>query len=196
MELEYELPSIHRSNISRRKINRKNKRTKLSLELQATSICKHQLSEEYIHNSFKKFDGGYVYYDRDEDGILGFCLWKKYTNETMPRLHILLLCSKNANYSLGKTMLEDIEYYCLENKIPSITLNPATDDLYNYYKKYGFRMDIEPKDKGRMIKNIEVIHVARKRHNKTRRIPMSKRMYPMIASTMPMDLNTEKLQNY
>jgi hypothetical protein len=159
-------------------------------------ICKEQLSERYIQNSFSKLDGGYVYYDRDESEIIGFCLWKKYTDPQGPRLHILLICTRYPQYSLGKTILDDIEYYCTETKIPRITLNPATEELYDYYQKNGFRMDNDPKDKDRMVKYIERIRISRRRHNKTRRIPMSKRMYPMVASTMPMDLNTERHQNF
>ena len=49
----------------------------------------------------------------------------------------------------------------------------------------------DPKNSVKMIKN----HIPKKQ-KKIRRIPMARHVYPMIASMMPMDLNTERHQNF
>lgn len=185
----WEVSDTYRMNISRRRINRKQKSLKQSLESQASSLCKNRLADRYIHNAFSKYDSGYVYYDVDEDEILGFCLWKRY--ETY--LHILLLCSKYPEYTLGKTMVGDIEYYCFENKIPSIHVTPADQDLFSYYAHLGFKtMD---KDSTQMIKVIQPFIIHRRRKNKTRRIlPTTKRAYPVVATMMPINMDIYKNQ--
>jgi hypothetical protein len=182
----WEVSEPYRTNISRRRLNRKQKGLKKSLEAQATSLCKDTLSEPYIHNAFINFDSGYVYYDIDEDEILAFCLWKRSNDY----LHILLLCSKYPNYELRKTIMEDLEYYCLETKLGAITVTPADADLFSYYSQFGFQMLKE--DPSQMIKRVEPFRVKRGRKNKTRRVPMAKHSYPIVASMMPMDMNTWK----
>jgi hypothetical protein len=188
----WEVSNVFRTNVSKRRINKKNKRTKLTLEEQAMAICKNELSERYIHNSFSKFDGGYIYYDIDEDEILSFCLWKKYDSKHEKRLHILLLCAKYPEYALGSTMINDIEQYCFENKLNTLSVSPATDTLVGYYQKVGFIKDTT--DLTLMIKVLAPIPL--KRRNKTRKIPIMKREYPMIASMMPYNLNTFKNQPF
>jgi hypothetical protein len=89
--IEPMIHNVYRTNISRRRVYNKNKRTKLSLEAQAMSICKEAVDERYIHNSFSKFDSGYVYYDRDEDEMMSFCLWKIYNDMGQKRLHIFII---------------------------------------------------------------------------------------------------------
>ena len=134
----FEISDVYRTNISRRRINKKNKKQKKSLELQAEFICRESLRDTFIHNVFQKFSDGYVYYNSDESNILGLCLWKYY--KEINNLHILLLCSKDPTYNLGKTILHDVEYYCFENKIKSITVAPADIDLFSYYSKLGFKI--------------------------------------------------------
>jgi hypothetical protein len=182
----WEVSEPYRTNISRRRINRKQKGLKKSLESQASSLCKDTLSERYIHNAFTKYDSGYVYYDADEDKILAFCLWKRYDTQ----LHILLLCSKYPEYGLGKTILGDIEYYCFEAGLGSIVVTPADKDLVSYYGAFGFK--IMDGDSTQLIKSVEPFRVKRGRKNKTRRVPMAKRSYPIVASMMPIDMNTWK----
>jgi hypothetical protein len=177
-------------NISRRRINKKQKSLKQSLEAQANSLCKDKLTDRFIHNAFSKYDSGYVYYDADEDEILGFCLWKVYETH----LHILLLCSKYPEYALGKTMLGDIEYYCFENKIKTITVNPADADLFSYYGQFGFKtMDT---DQTQMMKSLQPFTIQRRRKNKTRRVAITKRNYPAVASMMPIEMNTHTNQPF
>ena len=183
-DIAWEVSNVYRTNISRRRIERKNKRQKQSLEQQANAICKESLSERYIHNAFGKFDGGYAYYDSDEDGILGFCLWKISDKKT---LHILLICSRNPLYSLGRTIINDIEYYCFENKIPLISVMPATESLYRYYEKLGFE-----KDGDQMKKHLVLQEIHKRKGNRTRRVPMTKEGSPIIASMMPIDMNVWK----
>jgi hypothetical protein len=184
----WEVSEPYRMNISRRRIHKKQKSLKQSLEAQANSICKDKLTDRYIHNAFSKYDSGYVYYDADEDEIIGFCLWKLYEKG----LHILLLCSKYPDYALGKTILGDIDYYCFENKINTISVTPADADLFSYYGQFGFTtMDI---DKTQMVKHVQPFTIQRRRKHKTRRVPMLKRNYPMIASMMPIEMNTHKNQ--
>lgn len=189
-DILWEVSNIYRTNISRRRIHKKNKKSKVSLEQQANAICKNLLSERYIHNAFGKFDSGYAYYDSDESQLLGFCLWKLSKAPTSSTLHILVLCSSDPQYSLGKTMIQDIEYYCFENKIESITVSPASQSLVGYYSKLGFSTD--KNDTSLMIKQLSLPHIKRRRNNKTRKVPIEKREYPIIASMMPMNLNTWK----
>jgi hypothetical protein len=185
----WEVSDTYRMNISRRRINRKQKSLKQSLESQANSLCKDKLTDRYIHNAFSKYDSGYVYYNTDEDEILGFCLWKLYDT----RLHILLLCSKYPEYALGKTMINDIEYYCFENKIKSITVAPADIDLFSYYSHLGFK--ITDTDSTQMIKYLQPFTLHRRRKNKTRRsLPTTKRNYPSIATMMPINMDIYKNQ--
>jgi hypothetical protein len=188
-DIAWEVSNVYRSNISRRRIFKKNKRTKQSLEQQANSICKDALSERYIHNAFGKFDDGYIYYDRQEEEILGFCLWKVY-KESQPILHILLVCSSDPSYSLGKTMVNDIEYYCFENKIEYMSVSPATTSLFEYYKRFGFSID--DKDKTKMLKKLNLPQIHRRKKNKTRKLSLSKKNSPMAASMMPINMNTWK----
>lgn len=187
--IAWEVSNVYRTNVSRRRIYKKNKRTKQSLEQQANTICKDTLSERYIHNAFGKFDDGYIYYDREEDEILGFCLWKLYKEE-QPTLHILLICSSDPSYSLGKTMMNDIEYYCFENKVEHISVMPATATLFDYYERFGFSVD--DSDKTKMTKKLNLPQIHKRRKNSTRKLHMSKREYPIVASMMPINMNTWK----
>ena len=191
--IAWEVSNVYRTNISRRRIYRKNKRTKQSLEQQANTICKDTLSERYIHNAFGKFENGYAYYDSDEDSLLGFCIWKMNKEKGIDVLHVLLLCSSVPSYSLGKTMMNDIEYYCFENKIEYISVSPATKGLYEYYRKLGF-IETE-KDPSHMIKHLTLPQIHARKKNKTRKVSAEKRQFPMIASMMPINLNTWKNNN-
>lgn len=187
-----EISDVYRSNISKRRINIKNKQQKSSLAKQADSICRGRISREYIHTAFQKLSGGFVYYTSDEDTILGICLWKYY--KPINTLHILLLCSKDPSYTLGKTIVNDVEYYCFENKIPTITLEPATEELFEYYAKLGFQIDV--KNPNQMKKELELMAIH-KRNKKTRKISKHSSVnYPLIASTMPINLNIWRHQNY
>jgi hypothetical protein len=188
----WEVSNVFRTNVSKRRINRKNKQTKITLEKQAMTICKDELSERYIHNSFSKFDGGFIYYDMDGDEILSFCLWKKYEVKQEKQLHILLLCAKYPEYSLGSTMINDIEQYCFENKLNILSVSPATEALTGYYQKFGFIKD--EKEPSRMIKYLTLLNI--KKRKKTRKLPVLKREYPMVASMMPYNLNTTKHQSF
>lgn len=190
-----EVSNIYRTNISRRRIYRKNKRIKQSLEEQANSICKDMLSERYIHNAFGKFTDGYAYYNRDDSILLGFCLWQKKLNKAIPYIHILLLCSQNPEYSLGKTILNDIEYYCFENGIKMISVEPATEELFGYYSKVG-GFEIDENNPEQMIKYLHLLPINYKRKNKTRKMTMKKSYAPVIASIMPIDMNTWKNNMY
>jgi hypothetical protein len=176
----WEVSNVYRTDLSRMRLFKKNKRAKQSLELQANGLCKDFLTERYIHNAFGKFDSGYIY-SREEETI-GFCLWKVYKDNS---LHILLLCSRYPNYGLGKTMIQDIEYYCSENKISTISVEPASEILFDYYGKFGFILD--EKDHTRMIKTISLLEI--RRITKTRKSHAEKRHFPMTASMMPIDMN-------
>ena len=186
----WEVSEPYRTNISRRRILKKDKHLKVSLEEQANAICKKELSERYIHNAFQKFDGGYVYYDRDDAEVLSLCLWKIYGGV----LHILLICSHIPEYGLGKLMLQDIEYYCFENKLDRIAVEPATDRLRGYYSHFGYIEDAN--DASKMFKNLVLTKINSRRKNKTRKVHMAKQEYPIIASMMPHNMNTWRNQNF
>ena len=188
-DIAWEVSNVYRTNVSRRRIYRKDKRVKKSLEEQANFICKDALSERYIHNAFGKFDNGYAYYERDDTELLAFCLWKVYKETGKHILDILLLCSKEPSYGLGKTMINDIEYYCFENKIDTIRVTPVTRELFKYYEKFGFKENVDEKT---MTKHLSLQHTHMRRKNKTRKIPAEKRHFPMIASMMPVNMNVWK----
>lgn len=191
--IAWEVSNVHRTNVSRRRIYRKNKRTKQSLEQQANTICRDTLSERYIHNAFGKFENGYAYYDNEEDTLLAFCLWKVNKDKGNDVLHILLLCSSDPSYSLGKTLMNDVEYYCFENKIEHVSVAPATKPLFEYYRKMGFAES--ETDATLMIKHLSLQQVHARKKDRTRKVRAEKKHYPMIASIMPVNLNTWKNNN-
>jgi len=109
-------------------------------------------------------------------------------------LHILLVCSHIPEYGLGKLMLQDVEYYCFENKISRITVEPATKKLKGYYALLGYVEDA--RDTSSMFKDLSLARINSRRKNKTRKVHMAKQEYPIIASMMPHNMNTWKNQNF
>jgi hypothetical protein len=125
----------------------------------AMTVCRNQISEQYIADILNpdniKFSKGYAYFLKDE--LVGFVVWsiKNYDKLNAGRipmssrnivtgpsksLFIDLICAKETGTTLGYTMLNDVENYCIDNAIPFMKLRPADDELIPYYEKYGFTL--------------------------------------------------------
>jgi hypothetical protein len=125
----------------------------------AQTVCRDQISDQYIADVLnpdkKNFSRGFAYFIDDE--IIGFVVWsiKNYDKLNAGRIHmssrnivtgpskslfIDLICAKQTGTTLGYTMLNDVENYCIDNAIPFMKLRPADDELIPYYEKYGFTL--------------------------------------------------------
>jgi len=125
----------------------------------AMTVCRNQISEQYIADILNpdniKFSKGYAYFLKDK--LVGFVVWsiKNYDKLNAGRipmssrnivtgpsksLFIDLICAKETGTTLGYTMLNDVENYCIDNAIPFMKLRPADDELIPYYEKYGFTL--------------------------------------------------------
>jgi len=139
-----EVSNVGRPNINRSHVSRKDSHTKTILKQQADIICKNVISEEYIRTVLNKFESGYVY-KNDKNTIVGFCLWKTYSNIPKSKLepekrylYVLLICSQHPDLQLGSYILNDVETYCSSHDIPEIRLQPLNEDLQSYYEKFGY----------------------------------------------------------
>lgn len=161
------MDNIYPNNINRTLFLSRDKERYLGLKNQAIQTCRNLISEIYIHSAFNKFKKGYLYKDDNEE-IIGFCLWKenniifKSGNQTK-NLHIILICTDDSiNYKLGGKILFDVESYCIDNKIPSITLEAANDNLVKYYEKAGYILVNNSRQKREMEKEIKIIQIDKK----------------------------------
>lgn len=137
----YEMPNIRPvpTNLRREEITH-NYQQLDSLKRQAYSTCREQIGEFYIQSVFRKFSGGYAYYD--DMFLLGFVLWdapppKGITQSD--KLHLLLICATPTDFQLGAHMLDDVEGFCIINEYSFIELTPANDKLRSYYEKFGYK---------------------------------------------------------
>jgi len=114
----------------------------------ALTICRNEISESYINKTCKTFTNGYVYIR--ENNILGFILWKlqihkqdeQKNTELLPSksLFIQLLCAEKTGTDFGYSMLSDVETYCVNTSIPTMSLEPGNTKLETYYHEYGFKL--------------------------------------------------------
>jgi hypothetical protein len=141
-----------------RKIPVKPSQTSLVSKLResALTVCKNQISPNYIKEIFKPFSngftGGLVFQSEDDSEIQGFVVWElkgSYTkfNSLIEHpdddiryntMYIKLICAKENDKNLGKHLLYESEKYCTENGIHFITLEAATEKLVPYYEKMGY----------------------------------------------------------
>jgi hypothetical protein len=171
-----EVSNVYRPNIRRNRLIKYDKQTKKRLESQANLICRDKISERYIHNAFKNLDNGFIYKDAEENEILGFCIWKVITfkdkmnedSDPFKYLYLLLMCSRDSNYNLGDTMLNDVEYFAATNSIPIIVTRPANIELEAYYERKGYSKTCPKMYKDTMCKEIVPIKlISRKQARKT-----------------------------
>lgn len=174
-----EVSNVYRPNIRRNRLIKYDKQTKKRLESQAILICRDKISERYIHNAFQNLDNGFIYKDAEENEIVGFCIWKvitfkdKMNEESDPfkYLYLLLMCSRDSNYNLGDTMLNDVEYFAATNSIPIIVTRPANIELEAYYERKGYSKTCPKMYKDTMCKEIVPIKlISRKQARKTMKI--------------------------
>ena len=175
--MEYDNNNILPNNIERVLFHRSDSIVP-SLRAQADTVCRNRISEEYIKKVFKQFDYGYAY-KAPNDEYLGFCIWKisKITktskekggdNNSYTMLHILLVCTKQSEFQVGKMIFFDLDTYCLNNKIEYIELEPLKD-LVEYYKGFGFKLIQEIRGI-KMQKDVYIASIRRNFRNKTRKV--------------------------
>jgi hypothetical protein len=168
----YEIPNIRPvpTNLRREEITH-NYPQLASLKRQAYSTCREQIGEFYIQSVFRKFSGGYAYYD--DMFLLGFVLWdapppKGITQSD--KLHLLLICATPTDFQLGAHMLDDVEGYCIINEYSFIELTPANDKLRTYYEKFGYKkVQHENYHVNTMIKIIAPVRIQKPKNGKTRK---------------------------
>lgn len=175
--MEYNTNNILPNNIQRILFHRSDSIVS-SLRAQADTICRNRISEEYIKRVFKKFNYGYAY-KAPNDEYIGFCIWKisKITktskekgvnNESYSLMNLLLICTKQAEFQVGKLIFFDLDSYCTTNKIEYIELEPLKD-LVEYYKGFGFKLTQEIRGI-KMQKKIIIPSIHRTPRNKTRKV--------------------------
>jgi len=141
------------------------------LRKKADDTCRYKISPAYIHTAFNRFKKGY-YYTNNSNEIIGFCLWKEYSNiqkdgSILKKMYIILICADYNDYKLGRKILYDIESYCIDNKIPIITLEAANDELIKYYQHGGFVLI--NKITKEMMKEVKMLKIYKK-NSKTRKV--------------------------
>lgn len=149
-----------------------------SLKYQANNICRNMINEEYIKHSFKKFDYGFIYKNRDNQN-LAFCIWKERNKilkdgSRHKYIHILLICSNINDYKFAQVIFFDIDSYCLNKSIGTIELEAINLKVAKYYRDHGFILE---RDKApyNMVKIIELpikINRIKKSLTRKRRSPL------------------------
>jgi hypothetical protein len=141
VENTIEVSNIYPANLIKRSI-RADERSLISyLRTEAYSICRTEISYEYIKSVFNKFKHGFVYYK--DNKLIAFCIWKVrqyiYLQHNFKQLYIYLVCGRQLDYRVLPRILDDVVHYCRKNLIEYITLEPVNDVLKSYYLKNGFK---------------------------------------------------------
>jgi len=166
--------NIYPNDINKFLIHPSNRKLIVSLRQTAYDTCRTKIGPQYIRMAFNKIRRGY-YYTNDKDEVIGFCIWEEKNNlkkddTYIKQLHILLICADYNDYKLGRKILFDVDSYCIDNKIPIITLEAANDVLVKYYQNGGFVLiDNDLKEMKKVIKIIKI-----ERTLKTRKIKRGK----------------------
>lgn len=137
-----EIPNIYPRDLTRRLFHAKERPFIASLRHRAYETCRTQISDSYIKAVFNKFKNGFVYTRNGE--VVSFCIWNvkeevSFRFGVRKELYIYLICSEP--YAALDMMLYDLEKYCMENRIEVITLEPANEQLRDYYLSRGFIED-------------------------------------------------------
>jgi len=136
-----EVANIYPTGIKRQLITPKDRRAVAAVRGAAYGVCRTQIADEYIRNAFNTFKQGFVYMQGGQ--IVSFCIWKENAELTMQctyaaELYIFLVCSVKQPYSAIDMILFDLDRYCRDKGISGISLEPANDELREYYRSKGF----------------------------------------------------------
>ncbi len=139
-----EVSNIYPNNLNRINL-RANQRPLISyLRSEAYSICRTEISNDYIRSVFNKFKKGFVYYQGNKP--VAFCIWKVSEHISIVdlklsyrSLYIYLICGMKADYKFVPRILDDVINYCRKNNIQTISLEPVNDKVKEYYIKCGFK---------------------------------------------------------
>jgi hypothetical protein len=182
-----EMSNIYPKNLTKYTINKKDYKIIRQIRTDAYAVCRTKIPMEYITYSFNKFKNGFVYYDYNK--LIAFCIWdikEEYSLSIgkIKKLHIYIICGKKLDYNLVPRILDDVVYLCRKENIQYITLEPANEELKEYYIRCGFE---EYKDtlvgskyfgldvsKSRIIPHTTPDTIVRKRINKTRKYRKNK----------------------
>ena len=91
-----------------------------------------------------------------------------------PDIYIYLICSIKQPFRMLDMILYDVDNYCKEKGIRSMVLEPANEELRDYYRSKGFT-DILPNN-GRMVRQVETTVVFRPPEDRTRRTRRTKQL--------------------
>jgi hypothetical protein len=85
-------------------------------------------------------------------------------------MDIILLCTTQNNIRLGTRILEDIDSYCMDNKIQYVNLEPVDDVTMLFYEKCGYILTSFDNQKKIMSKRLKPIEIRRESRGTTRRL--------------------------
>ena len=127
--------------------------------------------------AFNTFKNGFVYFKDNQP--ISFCIWKARSNmgksgEYDPDIYIYLICSIKQPFRMLDMILYDVDNYCKEKGIRSMVLEPANEELRDYYRSKGFT-DILPNN-GRMVRQVETTVVFRPPEDRRRRTRRTKQL--------------------
>ena len=125
--MNVEIEHISNNNIIRHNLENKrpDQRQLISyLRSEAYSICRTQISYEYIKWSFNRFKRGFIYY---KDNLpIAFCIWKVREHfgplSNFKELYIYLIGEKELDHKLVPRILDDVVNLCRKSNIQYITL--------------------------------------------------------------------------
>jgi hypothetical protein len=177
-----EMSNIYPTNLTKHTIHKKDYKIIRQIRSEAYAVCRTKIPMEYITHSFNKFKNGFLYYN--ENKLIAFCIWDIKDEYSLSigkfkKLHIYLICGKKLDYNLVPRILDDVVYLCRKENIQYITLEPANEELKEYYIRCGFKKEEEVTSgikylmldvsKSRMISYTTPDTIVRKRIIKTRK---------------------------
>ena len=136
-----ELNTIPLVSPTRIKISSSNWRSSKILKKEAYGICRTDIPQSYITNTFNNYSYAYVY-KNDIGKIIGFVVWKERITHSLVTpgkkyIDLLLICAlKGLHFS--PYMLYDLEEYADQNDFEEIYLEPMNDKLVRHYMKFGY----------------------------------------------------------
>jgi hypothetical protein len=165
-----EVANIYPTDIKRHPISPKDRSAVATVRGAAYGVCRTQIDDGYIHNAFNTFKEGFVYMQGSQ--IISFCIWKENVELTMQgryaaELYIFLVCSVKQPYSAIDMILFDLDRHCRQKGITAISLEPANDELREYYRSKGF-VNGNGANPKRMYRPVATTNVYRRR-NTTRK---------------------------
>jgi hypothetical protein len=164
------MDNIYPNNINKILIHPSNRKLIGILRHNAYKTCRTKIGSQYIHTAFNKLKRGH-YYTNDINEVIAFCIWEEKNilqkdDTHIRKLHILLVCADENDYKLGRKILYDVDYYCIDNKIPIIILEAANDTLVKYYENGGFKLlDNITKEMKKDVKLITIEKEIQKQEN-------------------------------